>query len=68
VTLNWSVVKRELHGSWHSVVASSHGDFTAHLELPANRLKPGDVVDVWAQGSGKNGIMALRTKVPIGRC
>ncbi len=68
VALHWSVAKRDLHGSWRSVVASSAGEFTAHLDLPADDLKPGDRVDVWAQGSGKNGIMALRARVPIGSC
>jgi hypothetical protein len=68
VTLNWSVVKRDLQGSWDSVVTSKEGEFTVDLDLPAEDLKPGDLVDVWAQGSSKDGIMALRTKVPIGSC
>jgi hypothetical protein len=68
VTLNWSVARRDLQGSWDSVVSSKKGDFTAKLDLPAEDLKPGDLVVVWAQGSGKDGIMALSTKVPIGSC
>ena len=68
VTLHWSVVERDLQGSWDSVVTSREGEFTANLDLPAEDLRPGDLVDVWAQGSGKDGIMALRTKVPIGSC
>jgi len=68
VTLHWSVVKRNLQGSWDSVVTSRKGEFTANLDLPADDLRSGDLVDIWAQGSGEDGIMALRTKVPIGPC
>ena len=68
VTLHWSVTKRNLQGSWESVVTSRKGEFTANLDLPADVLRSGDLVDIWAQGSGEDGIMALRTKVPIGPC
>jgi hypothetical protein len=68
VTLRWSVAKRDVQGSWKSVVTSSDGELNTDLDLPADVLKPGDLVEVWAQGSGKDGIMALRAKVPIGSC
>ena len=68
VTIRWSVAKRDLGGSWKSVVASSQGELNTDLDLPADELKPGDLVEVWAQGTGKDGIMALRAEVPIGSC
>ncbi|HVQ87121.1 MAG TPA: hypothetical protein VMT88_02965 [Actinomycetes bacterium] len=68
VTLHWFVDARQLEGSWESVVTNADGKFQTDLDLPKSELEVGDLVEIWAQGPGKDGIMAVTGKVPIGSC
>lgn len=68
VTLQWNVATRGINGSWGAVDADKDGLLQASVELEPGEIDPGDDVEVWAEGSSVEGILALSKVVPIGTC
>ena len=68
VDLSWLVASTGLSGTWPSRAATASGDLTAKVQLPPSAFHPGDAVQVWVQGSGPDGITAMRGDATIGSC
>lgn len=68
VTLRWAVEERDLYGSWPNETATPEGELDVRLDLPPGILESGDRVEIWAQGSGPEGITAMREVLEVGSC
>ena len=68
ITLAWEVDTRGLNGSWDGVKASDDGSLSTTVQLPREAIDQGDQVQIWAQGSSSEGLLAVSEVVPIGNC
>jgi hypothetical protein len=68
VTLRWIVETRDETGTWDSVQADDNGLFTAPLKISREMAKPGDILDIQAEGQGETGIMVLAAELEVGDC